>query len=149
MAKNPAKTQDPRLRLIWSLRRAELAVQKVKERRLRVVGILPAHYSLLMSINSEPGLSGAELARRLGVSPQAVASLVARTEAQGNVERRPHPRHPQVQELYLTAAGGEVLAAADELMSDIDTSLTTALGGPDRARLQEMLDRVTDLAGDL
>jgi DNA-binding MarR family transcriptional regulator len=131
------------------LRRAELAVQKAKERRLRAVGMPAAHYSLLMSVNAEPGLSGAELARRLGVTPQAVASLVRRIEGQGELERRPHPRHPHVLELYLTAAGREGLQAADELMSQIDRSLTSALGVADSVHLQANLDRVTDLAGDL
>jgi DNA-binding MarR family transcriptional regulator len=65
----------------------------------------PAHYTLMIMIDSEPGLTGAELARRLNVTPQAVASLATRLEERGRLEGRPHPRHRHVQELHLTDAG--------------------------------------------
>src|SRR6188474_238482 len=87
-------------RLLWALRRAELGSRALKEQRLRPLGLVPAHYSLLMSVHSEPGLTGAELARRLDVTPQAVASLVARLVDKGQLERRSHPRHRHVQELH-------------------------------------------------
>ncbi|WP_234329784.1 MarR family transcriptional regulator [Streptomyces viridochromogenes] len=48
-----------------------------------------AHYSLLIAVHVDPGLAGAELARRLNVTPQAVASLVTRLEGRGQLERRP------------------------------------------------------------
>lgn len=57
-------------RVTWALRRAELAVQTLKEQRLRPLGMAAAHYTLLMSVHSEPGLAGAELARRLNVTPR-------------------------------------------------------------------------------
>lgn len=57
-------------RVTWALRRAELAVLTLKEQRLRPLGLAPAHYTLLMSVHVEPGLTGAELARRLNVTPR-------------------------------------------------------------------------------
>lgn len=62
-------------------------MQARKEQRLRPLGMAAAHYSLLVSIYAEPGLTGAELARRLNVTPQAVAALVARLEDQGLLGR--------------------------------------------------------------
>src|SRR5947209_1420539 len=79
-------------RVTWALRRAEGAVQTLKEQRLRAVGLAVAHYSLLISVHSDPGLTGAEVARRLNVTPQAVASLADRLAKRGQLERRPHPR---------------------------------------------------------
>lgn len=57
-------------RITWALRRAELAVQTLKEQRLRPLGLAASHYMLLISVHSEPGLTGAELARRLNVTPR-------------------------------------------------------------------------------
>lgn len=57
-------------RVTWALRRAELAVQTLKEQRLRPLGLAASHYTLLISVHSEPGLTGAELARRLNVTPK-------------------------------------------------------------------------------
>ncbi|MFD5872223.1 MarR family winged helix-turn-helix transcriptional regulator [Streptomyces sp. NPDC060322] len=133
-------------RVTWALRRAELAVQTLKEQRLRPLGLAASHYTLLISVHSEPGLTGAELARRLNVTPQAVASLVARLESRGQVERREHPRHRHVQELHLTDAGRTALRAADRVIAEIELQITGALGKKESAQLRGVLDHVADVA---
>lgn len=131
-------------RVTWALRRAELAVQTLKEQRLRPLGLAAAHYTLLISVHDEPGLTGAELARRLNVTPQAVASLVARLESRGQLERREHPRHRHVQELHLTTAGRESLSAADKVIADIELQITDDLGPKETTQLRTLLNRVTE-----
>ncbi|MDX2529788.1 MarR family winged helix-turn-helix transcriptional regulator [Streptomyces europaeiscabiei] len=131
-------------RVTWALRRAELAVQSLKEQRLRPLGLAAAHYTLLISVHDEPGLTGAELARRLNVTPQAIASLVARLESRGQLERREHPRHRHIQELHLTDAGREALRAADKVIADIERQITGDLGPEDSAQMRALLDRVTE-----
>ncbi|MER7930745.1 MarR family transcriptional regulator [Streptomyces sp. NPDC096057] len=135
-------------RVIWALRRTELAVQTLKERRLRPLGMAFAHYALLMSVHAEPGLAGAELARRLNVTPQAVASLVARLEGRGQLERREHPRHRHVQELHLTDTGREALRAADAVIADIERHIADGLGPEETAQLHTLLDHVTKAVRD-
>ncbi|MFI6935377.1 MarR family winged helix-turn-helix transcriptional regulator [Streptomyces sp. NPDC050287] len=135
-------------RVTWALRRAEVAVQTLKEQRLRPLGLAAAHYALLMSVHAEPGLTGAELARRLNVTPQAIASLVARLESRGQLERREHPRHRHVQELHLTDAGREVLHAADRVIADIERQITGTLGPDDTAQLRGLLNRVAETVRD-
>lgn len=131
-------------RMLWALRRAEGAVQALKERQLRPLGMAPAHYSLLISVHTEPGLTGAELARRLNVTPQAVASLVARLTEKGQLERRAHPRHQHVQELHLTDSGREALKSADAVIASIEEQITTRLGPDNAARLTALLNEVVD-----
>src|SRR4051794_21570230 len=92
-------------RVTWALRRADLATRAVKERPLRAVGVPGSHHAVLAKLRSKPGLTGAELARRVGVTPQAVALLTAKLVDRGLIERRRHPRHGSVQELHLTEAG--------------------------------------------
>lgn len=134
-------------RVTWALRRADLAVQTLKEQQLRSsLGIPVAHYTLLISIHAEPGLAGAELARRLNVTPQAVASLADRLEGRGQLERRPHPRHRHVQELHLTEAGREVLRQADALVAEVEKKVSTRLGRTDTARLRALLEKVAATA---
>jgi len=135
---------DASNRLLWALRRAELAARGLKDQQLRPLGMAAAHYSLLMQIHTEPGLTGAELARRLDVTPQAVASLVARLDGKGQLERRPHPRHRHIQELHLTDAGREALRSADAMIGSIEDRITDRLGPDDSARFAAMLDEVID-----
>ncbi|MTD56222.1 MarR family transcriptional regulator [Amycolatopsis sp. RM579] len=108
----------------------------------------PAHFSLLMAISRQPGLTGAEMARRLNVTPQAVASLVARLEGKGQLERRPHPRHGHVQELHLTEAGRDALQAAKPVVAEIERKLRRDLGSAEADRLAAMLDRVAEVVKD-
>ncbi|WP_433789469.1 MarR family winged helix-turn-helix transcriptional regulator [Actinoplanes sp. CA-252034] len=129
-------------RVTWALRRAELAVQALKEQRLRPLGMATAHYTLLISLHADPGVTGAELARRLNVTPQAVASLVARLADRGQLERREHPRHRHVQELHLTDAGREALRMADAVVADVERQATAALGPDNTTQLRALLDQL-------
>lgn len=135
---------DAANRLLWALRRAELGARALKEQQLRPLGMAPAHYSLLMSVHSDPGLTGAELARRLDVTPQAVASLVTRLVDKGQLERRSHPRHRHVQELHLTDAGRQVLKSADAVIVSIEHQITERLGPDGTARFTALLEEVID-----
>jgi DNA-binding MarR family transcriptional regulator len=135
-------------RLLWALRRAELGARALKEQRLRPLGMVPAHYSLLMSVHGEPGLTGAELARRLDVTPQAVASLVTRLVDKGQLERRSHARHRHVQELHLTDAGRELLKSADAVIVSIEQQVIDRLGPDSAARFTALLEEVIDAVRD-
>ncbi len=140
-----AETPDPRARVIWALRRAELAVQNLKDRQLRAVGLRSSHYALLASVSAEPGLAGATLARRLNVTPQAIASLATRLETLGLIERKVHPRHAQVQELHLTDAGRTALNAGEAIVDDLEERVVELLGAEESEHLRVVLDRLAEL----
>ena len=131
-------------RVILALHRANLGMQAVKEPPLRNVGVPGSHYLLLINLQATPGLTGAELARLVGLTPQAVALLVAKLTERGLVERRQHPRHRNVQELYLTDAGRRELAKAERIVSDLEQHLRETLGAERHALLRELLVQVID-----
>jgi DNA-binding MarR family transcriptional regulator len=127
------------------LRRADLALLAVKEPPLRRLGVSGSLYSVLMNVHVTPGLTGAELARVVGVTPQAIAPLVAKLVDRGWIERRPHPRHANVQELHLTDSGRREAAAADRVLAHLEDHLRRSLGDEDHRRLRELLGRVIEL----
>jgi len=131
-------------RVAWALRRADLNLQTAKERPLREIGIPGSHYSVLISLQVTPGVTAAELARVIGVTPQAVALLVAKLTASGMIERRTHPRHRSVQELHLTDAGREELAKAEYIVSDLERHIRDSLGDKSYRQLRELLGQVID-----
>lgn len=140
----PPTGEDVFGRVAWALRRADLDLQSAKERRLRGVGVSSSHYSALVSLQTTPGLTAAELARILGITPQAVALLVGKLTERGWIERRAHPRHRTVQELHLTDAGRDALTAAEVIVSDLERHFRESLGPERYGQLRELLGQVID-----
>lgn len=129
-------------RVVWALRRAFLQVEARKDELLQGSGVSPAQYAVLINLAGSPGLSGAELARRLQVSPQNVAVLVAALEQRGLVAREASPRYRHVKELRLTAEGAGLLETADRAVTALEGEVRAALGG-DAALLHALLERLT------
>ncbi|MHA6758919.1 MarR family winged helix-turn-helix transcriptional regulator [Streptacidiphilus sp. PAMC 29251] len=130
-------------RVIWSARRAGVALQSAKELRLRPLGLVTAHYSLLAAVEANPGITGAELARELGVSPQNIAGLAARLVGSGLIERHPHERHRQVLETWLTPEGSRLLALAEAEVEDLEKSIVAILGRSGAEELRTLLDKLS------
>jgi DNA-binding MarR family transcriptional regulator len=143
-AQTPPDDLDVLDRVGSLLRRADLALLAAKEPPLRKLGVSGSLYSVLMNIQVAPGLTGAELARVVGVTPQAIAPLVAKLVDRGLVERRPHPRHANVQELHLTDSGRSEVAAADRVLAHLEDHLRQSLGEEDHRRLRDLLGRVIE-----
>lgn len=140
----PPSSEDVFARVAWALRRADLTLQTAKERPLREIGVPGSHYAVLISLQTTPGLTGAELARLMGITPQAVALLVSKLTDRGMVERRAHPRHRNVQELHLTDAGRNELTKAECLISDLERHIRESLGIQRYRQLRELLGQVID-----
>ncbi len=134
-------------RVLYALRQAYQRVEAAKEERLRPTGVTPAHYAALINIHARPGLTGAELARVLGVTPQNVTGLVGRLTDRGLVERRPHVQHDHVLEIHLTDEGRARLAAADAQVNALEADLAGRLGAEAATQLRALLSRVSDSVG--
>lgn len=109
------------------------------------MGVTGAHYGILKNLAVSPGITGAELARRLHVTPQNIASLLTKLIERGWVERREHEIHTYVRELHLTLEGQRVLQDADAQVSDLEMSLREHLGVEQTTMLRGLLERTAEL----
>jgi DNA-binding MarR family transcriptional regulator len=64
-----------------------------------------AHLVALFNLHYDPGISGAQLARRAMVSAQTMNSALRALEFDGYIERRPHPDSRRADSWSLTSAG--------------------------------------------
>jgi DNA-binding MarR family transcriptional regulator len=140
----PSPGEDVFGRVAWALRRTDLMLQAVKEPSLRAAGVPGSHYTVLITLHASPGLTGAELARTVGTTPQAVALLVGKLAGRGLIERRPHPRHRSVQELHLTDEGRAELAKAERYVTDLERHIRLSLGDRRYRQLRELLVQVME-----
>src|ERR1700712_2043235 len=98
--------------ILWLLKQAfHFSLNSVND-ALSVHGVTTAQMGLLRQLAGEPGLSGAELARRLLISPQGVQLALTALEGRGLVERKQDPQHGRILRAYLTDQGRAVTTGA-------------------------------------
>jgi DNA-binding MarR family transcriptional regulator len=97
--------------LLWLLKQAFYFSLNSVNDAIAGHGVTTAQIGLLRQLANEPGLSGAELARRLLISPQGVQLALTALERRGLVERKQDPQHGRILQAYLTEEGRAVTSA--------------------------------------
>lgn len=101
----------------------------------------PAHTSLFPHIDLA-GTRLTELARRLGISKQAVAQLVDELEQMGAIERIPDPEDGRAKLIRFSRAGGRSLLDGMRHLKTVEAELADELGA---ARMQALHEGLTAL----
>src|SRR5262245_7538019 len=100
-----------------------------------------AHFVVLYTLQSEPGVVGAELARRGFVTAQTMNTILRRLERDGDIERRPHPATQRADSWYVTRPGQARLDRAKVVAETVWTRMLSALSGREVVQLQNLLER--------
>ncbi|MEA2177842.1 MAG: hypothetical protein QOG77_1139 [Solirubrobacteraceae bacterium] len=93
--------------------RLERAVRKEIGRLVGPRGLSVAQYTTLSILRSRSGLSNAQLARRLWVTPQSMNEVISALERMGLIARVPDAGNRRILRTALTPVGKETLAACD------------------------------------
>ncbi len=93
------------------------------DKRARAHGMTRAQWTILVRLQSQPGLLQKELAEILEVEPITVARLIDRLEARGMVERRADPGDRRCWRLHLTEEARPLLGDIDEQLTDMASHL--------------------------
>jgi DNA-binding MarR family transcriptional regulator len=88
------------------------------------------------------GTRQAELARRIGLSKQAVQQLVDDLEREGVVVRRPDPGDQRAKIVVFTDKGLAAQRDADRIKRTIETAWRERLGAADMEQLDRLLRRI-------
>src|SRR5580658_8049822 len=106
--------EDPAVELtdniLWLLKQAFYFSLTTVNEAVSSHGVSTAQIGVLRQLSNEPGLSGAELARRLLISPQGVQLALTSLERRGLLERKQDPQHKRILQAYLTDEGRTVVA---------------------------------------
>jgi DNA-binding MarR family transcriptional regulator len=109
---------------------------------------LGSAYGYVFRVLGDEPLSQRALARRLGITDQGMAKIVAEMVERGYVERRPDPEDSRVNRLRLGARGKAALVAARRFHAGFERQLGKELGEPAVRRLRQVLDHIAHRAGD-
>lgn len=119
----------------------EAAIARIQAREPR----LRTAHTLLFPHLGPAGVRPTELARRLGISKQAVGPLLDDLVAWGMVERAPDPRDGRATVVRLTAAGGSAILDGLQVLHEIEGDLRRELGDDALDALHRTLLAVTDV----
>lgn len=129
----------PPPRVTYLVKRLELAVRAAMDGVVGELGVTALQYTALSVLQRHPGMSGAQLARRSFVSPQAGSEMTAVLERKGLVSRSPDPSNRRIRRVELTPGGRELLAACDREMDEIERAMLADLSGAEAERLAASL----------
>lgn len=131
---------------LYLLKRAHLAARSVADEALAPRGLSVAQYALLRALEAEPGLSGAELARRNYVSAPTVTGLLTTLERSGLITRVADPQGGRCLLARLTPDGHEMLRCCRLTMEWLEETLLADLGEITREQFLTALANVAHAA---
>jgi len=105
------------------VRHAWLSMRTVVAEALTEHDLSVAQYASLLILDHEPGLSVADVARKVSTARQSANEMLAGLERAGLIERHPHPTDRRAQRIYLTDAGRTRLAAAGPTVRAVEERL--------------------------
>lgn len=121
------------------LRQAWFELRAALEAILREHGLTPPQYGALSVLARDPPMSGADLARATSTTAQAMNGVLAALERDGLVERRPHPTHGRILEVFLTDEGRRRVEAATPAVRELEATIEQGYSPEQVAAIKEWL----------
>jgi DNA-binding MarR family transcriptional regulator len=142
-AKSGQDHEPPQAAIGRLLKNMQQSLRQAMEDSLRRerVDLSFAHFVTLYTLSSEPGVTGAELARRAFVTAQTMNTILRRLERDGAIERRPNPANQRADSWYVTKLGQSRLAKAQVVAEAVWSRMFESFNDREIAQLQRLLER--------
>src|SRR5688572_20150826 len=149
MPKNPESSGDwlklekPEHILGFLLKSLHHTLRQTFDETLRKQGVELsfAQFAALFNLHSDPGVTGARLARRAFVSPQTMNSALRALEQDGYIERRPHPSSRRADSWSLTEPGLAELKRARQVGKTVFDGMLADFNAKEVAAFEDYLRR--------
>jgi DNA-binding MarR family transcriptional regulator len=130
--------------ILWHLKQAWYFSLTAVNDAVSSHGVSTAQIGVLRQLANEPGLSGAELARRLLITPQGVQLALKALEERGLVQRKPDPQHARILQAFLTEQGRNVAEAVVKDAIAAHDAVFGVLSPEEQETLRALLARVVE-----
>jgi DNA-binding MarR family transcriptional regulator len=137
----PFAPLDPDAQLGYLLVRVADRASRTWQSALRAHGINPRQFSVLGLLAGDPGISQAELARRVLVTPQSMSELLVGLVKAGLISRDAVEPGRSAR-IHLADAGRHLLTVAYPVVQDVNREVFTALTDVERATLDALLRKL-------
>jgi len=126
----------------------EQAIERVNQRAPVSPPLRAAHTALMPHLSAE-GVRGADLAKKLGVTKQAVSQLVTELEEWGVVEQVADPQDGRAKLVRFTKKGEQALLRGLAVLGELEAELTDKIGKRRMHELHTALLALEKALGDI
>ncbi|HVU02943.1 MAG TPA: MarR family transcriptional regulator [Polyangiaceae bacterium] len=131
--------QSSEPRIAYLVKQVERGLRARLDKVLAPLGVTTPEYTALSILGARDGLSSAQLARRVFVTPQAMNQIVLELEGRGLIRRKVSESHSRVMCISLTPKGAALLARCDRASLPIEERLLSSLSTADALVLRRVL----------
>jgi DNA-binding MarR family transcriptional regulator len=129
---------------LWLLKQAFYFSLTTVNDAVKAHGVSMAQIGVLRQLANQPGLSAAELARRLLISPQGVQLALTALEKRKLIRRQKDPQHGRILRVFLTDEGASVAAAVVGEAIAAHDKVFGVLNAKEQQQLRTLLGRVVE-----
>lgn len=126
----------------YNARRAALSIIELFLERLAPYGLKPVDFSVMSTIQHNPGVTSRQLCAALNLLPPNLVGLIQSLESRGLIERKPHPHDGRAVGLHATAKGQALMVQAEQTASDLEIEKTARLTPAQRKTLLMLLQKI-------
>jgi len=141
--REPVQIPEPEHDVARALKQVMHSFRTIVEGRMRARGPASsfAHALLMFSLAREPGLSGAQAARRAQVTAQTMNGLLRNLEAAGYAVREQNPENRRADRWFLTRAGLRHLERGTAIADGVTRVMLTSMSNTEVRQLRALLHK--------
>lgn len=106
--------------------------------------LTPVQFAALEAIKARPGLDQIGLSGLIAFDRTTIGGVVERLETKGLIERRVGAHDRRTRELYITAAGQQVLGTIADAVALAQARMLEPLDPAERARFMALMERIVE-----
>jgi MarR family transcriptional regulator for hemolysin len=143
LIREPVQVSEPAHDVARALKEVMHSFRTIMEGEMRSRGetLSFAHAMLLKTLALEPGLSGAQAARRAQVTAQTMNGLLRSLETMGCAVREPNPENRRADRWFLTQDGLRRLENGHQVAEGVMRKMLVSLTHKDADQLCELLQK--------
>lgn len=126
----------------YNARRAALSIIELFLERLAPYGLKPVDFSVMSTIQHNPGVTSRQLCATLNLLPPNLVGLIQSLESRGLIERKPHPHDGRAVGLHATPKGQALMVQAEQTASELEIEKTAKLSPAQRKTLLALLQKI-------
>jgi DNA-binding MarR family transcriptional regulator len=117
-------------------------LRRLFDARARALGFTQGQWRVLAQLARNEGSSQAALADSLEMKPISLARVLDRMEANGLIERRPHPEDRRAVQLFLLPAARPMLEVLRSVSDELRSAATAHVSAAEQETLRTILGRM-------